>query len=134
MAGLPGDPARCGRASVTAARIVLWRHGRTEWNRPTGSKARRTSARSVGMEQAAAAAPLLAMFAPVALYSSDLSRAYRTATALADITGLEIETDKRLREIDVGSWEGLTVPRCAPEPRPRRAVAAGGGRLPFADR
>jgi probable phosphoglycerate mutase len=49
----------------------------------------------------------LAAFAPFALYASDLSRAYRTATALADLTGLPIQTDKRLREIDVGSWEGL---------------------------
>ena len=41
------------------------------------------------------------------LNASSPSRAYRTATALADLTGLPIQTDKRLREIDVGSWEGL---------------------------
>jgi glucosyl-3-phosphoglycerate phosphatase len=93
---------------VTAARIVLWRHGRTEWNLHNRFQGQADiGLDSVGIEQAAAAAPLLAAFAPVALYASDLARAYRTATALADITGLAIQTDKRLREIDVGTWEGL---------------------------
>ena len=93
---------------MTAARIVLWRHGRTEWNLHNRFQGQADiGLDSVGIEQAAAAAPLLAAFAPVALYASDLSRAYRTATALADITGLAIQTDKRLREIDVGTWEGL---------------------------
>jgi probable phosphoglycerate mutase len=50
---------------------------------------------------------MLAGYGPSALYSSDLSRAYNTAAALAAITGMEIQTDKRLREIHVGSWEGL---------------------------
>ena len=44
---------------------------------------------------------------PSGLYSSDLSRCYQTAAVLAERTGLEIITDKRLREIHVGSWEGL---------------------------
>ena len=93
---------------MTAARIVLWRHGRTEWNKDNRFQGQADiGLDSVGIEQAAAAAPLLAAFAPVAVYSSDLSRAYRTATALADLTGLSIQTDKRLREIDVGTWEGL---------------------------
>ena len=93
---------------MTAARIVLWRHGRTEWNLDNRFQGQADiPLDSVGIEQAAGAAPVLAAFAPVALYSSDLSRAYRTAMALADLTGLPIQTDKRLREIDVGSWEGL---------------------------
>ena len=93
---------------MTAARIVLWRHGRTEWNLHNRFQGQADiGLDSVGIEQAAAAAPLLAAFAPAALYASDLSRAYRTATALADLTGLAIQTDKRLREIDVGTWEGL---------------------------
>ncbi|HSU35119.1 MAG TPA: histidine phosphatase family protein [Propionibacteriaceae bacterium] len=93
---------------MTAARIVLWRHGRTEWNADHRFQGQAdVPLDSLGVEQAAAAAPALAAFAPVALYASDLSRAYRTAAALAEITGLEIQTDKRLREIDVGSWEGL---------------------------
>jgi glucosyl-3-phosphoglycerate phosphatase len=93
---------------MTAARLVLWRHGRTEWNVNGRFQGQADIALdSVGRDQAAQAARILARFAPVALYSSDLSRAYQTATALAELVDLPIQTDKRLREIHVGSWEGL---------------------------
>ncbi|HZA74568.1 MAG TPA: histidine phosphatase family protein [Propionibacteriaceae bacterium] len=93
---------------MTAARLVLWRHGRTEWNvvgRFQGQA--EVPLDQVGRQQAAAAAPLVAAFEPVAIFSSDLLRTYQTAEPLAALTGLEIQTDKRLREIHVGSWEGL---------------------------
>jgi glucosyl-3-phosphoglycerate phosphatase len=93
---------------MTAARIILWRHGRTEWNvvdRFQGQADIPLDA--VGYAQAARAAEVLAAYRPVGLYSSDLSRSYQTAEVLAERTGLEIITDKRLREIHVGSWEGL---------------------------
>jgi glucosyl-3-phosphoglycerate phosphatase len=93
---------------MTADRLVLWRHGRTEWN-VTGRFQGQADIDldPVGLDQAAQAAPVLATFDPVALYSSDLSRAYQTATFLAELVDLPIQTDKRLREIHVGSWEGL---------------------------
>jgi probable phosphoglycerate mutase len=62
---------------------------------------------AVGRAQAVSAAEVLAAHRPAGLYSSDLSRCYQTAEALAERTGLEIITDKRLQEINVGSWEGL---------------------------
>ena len=43
------------------------------------------------------------------IYSSDLKRAYNTALFNAEIRGLEIITDIRLREMFVGDWEGLPV-------------------------
>ena len=93
---------------MTAARLVLWRHGRTEWNVNGRFQGQADIALDpVGREQAMQAAKVLASLAPVALYSSDLSRAYQTATALAELVDLPIQTDKRLREIHVGSWEGL---------------------------
>jgi glucosyl-3-phosphoglycerate phosphatase len=93
---------------MTAARLVLWRHGRTEWNVDGRFQGQADIALdAVGREQAMQAAQFLEKFAPVALYSSDLSRAYQTATALAELVNLPIQTDKRLREIHVGSWEGL---------------------------
>jgi glucosyl-3-phosphoglycerate phosphatase len=93
---------------MTADRLVLWRHGRTEWNATGRFQGQGDIALdSVGRAQAAQAARVLAAFAPVALYSSDLSRAYQTATSLAELVNLPIQTDKRLREIHVGSWEGL---------------------------
>lgn len=40
-----------------------------------------------------------------AVYSSDLYRAYLTACALTKYNDLKVITDKRLRELDMGSWE-----------------------------
>jgi probable phosphoglycerate mutase len=93
---------------MTAARIILWRHGRTEWNVVDRFQGQADiPLDEVGSVQAVRAAEVLAVYRPTALYSSDLSRCYQTAEVLAQRTGLEITTDKRLREIHVGSWEGL---------------------------
>ena len=93
---------------MTAARIILWRHGRTEWNVVARFQGQAdVPLDEVGYAQATRAAEVLASYRPSRLYSSDLSRSYQTAALLAERTGLEITTDKRLREIHVGSWEGL---------------------------
>jgi probable phosphoglycerate mutase len=95
---------------MTAARIVLWRHGRTEWNIVDRFQGQADiPIDDVGYAQAVRAADVLAAYRPTGLYSSDLSRCYQTAAVLAERTGLDIITDKRLREIHVGSWEGLVA-------------------------
>jgi broad specificity phosphatase PhoE len=94
---------------MTAARLVLWRHGQTEWNVDNRFQGQADiPLDALGREQARLTAPVLAALGPTALFASDLSRTYETAQALAAVTGLAILTDKRLREIHVGSWEGLT--------------------------
>lgn len=40
--------------------------------------------------------------------SSDLFRARQTAHAFADLLGLDVEPDERLRERSFGEWEGMT--------------------------
>jgi broad specificity phosphatase PhoE len=93
---------------MTAARVIIWRHGRTEWNVDARFQGQADlPLDGVGYAQAVQASEVLAAYRPTALYSSDLSRSYQTAAVLAERTGLEIITDKRLREIHVGSWEGL---------------------------
>jgi probable phosphoglycerate mutase len=93
---------------MTAGRIIIWRHGRTEWNLVARFQGQADiPLDEVGYAQAARAAEVLATYRPAGLYSSDLSRSYQTAEMLARRTGLDIITDKRLREIHVGSWEGL---------------------------
>jgi len=94
---------------MTAARIVLWRHGRTEWNRTNRFQGQADiSLDLTGVQQAQAAAPYLARMEPTVIWSSDLARATHTAQELAVLTGLDVTLDQRLREIHVGSWEGLT--------------------------
>ena len=99
---------------MTAARILVWRHGRTEWNH-TGRFQGQADVPldDRGQLQAKTAAQVLAGFRPGRIVSSDLSRAQQTAAPLAELTGLVVSTDPRLREIHVGSWEGLTADEVA---------------------
>lgn len=94
--------------------LILWRHGTTEWNaehRVQGHTDAPLSA--LGHTQAAQVAPQLAARSPVAIVSSDLSRATDTAMPLAQLTGLPVRRDPRLRERAYGDWEGLTMTEIA---------------------
>jgi broad specificity phosphatase PhoE len=65
-------------------RLVLLRHGRTAWNDAGRAQGHAdVPLDDVGEAQAKAVAPALAALAPVALWSSDLSRAAQTAAHLA---------------------------------------------------
>lgn len=81
------------------------RHGRTAWNAENrGQGQTDIPLDAVGLEQAASAGAALALLDPEIVWSSDLSRARDTAAAI----GLPVVTDPRLREIDLGRYEGLT--------------------------
>jgi broad specificity phosphatase PhoE len=91
------------------ATLLLARHGQTDWNaerRWQGHTDRPLNER--GHEQAEALAERLADVELVAVYSSDLSRARDTAAVVAERQALEVRTSPELREVDVGSWAGLT--------------------------
>lgn len=99
---------------MTAGRLIVWRHGRTEWNHSNRFQGQAdVPLDQHGREQAQRAAVVLAGLDPAGIVASDLSRARETAAALADRTGLAVATDARLREIHVGSWEGLTADEVA---------------------
>lgn len=102
---------------MSVTRVVLLRHGRTGHNyarlwqgqldiplddvgRAQAVAAGRGLARRIGEWQAAGE--------DVRLVSSDLSRAYDTARAVGAAAELDVEVDKRLREIDAGAWQGLS--------------------------
>jgi broad specificity phosphatase PhoE len=91
------------------ATLLLARHGQTDWNaerRWQGHTDRPLNKR--GREQAEALAERLADVELTAVYSSDLRRARDTAAVVAERRALEVRTGPELREVDVGSWAGLT--------------------------
>jgi broad specificity phosphatase PhoE len=89
--------------------LLLARHGESDWNRARrwqGFADRPLTER--GRAQARELAERLADIGLDAVYSSDLARARDTAAAVARAQGLEVTTVPELREVNVGSWEGLT--------------------------
>ncbi|MEU4392986.1 histidine phosphatase family protein [Kribbella sp. NPDC023855] len=99
---------------MTAGRLIVWRHGRTEWNLQDKIQGQADiPLDSVGVAQARAAALRLASLAPTRLFSSDLQRAAATAGELAAVTGLKVEYDEALREIHVDDWAGMTMDELA---------------------
>lgn len=89
-------------------RLVLLRHGRTEWNRTSRAQGHAdVPLDDVGRGQARVAAAQLAAYEPVFVWSSDLARARETAERLVAVTGHELVLDKRLREYDVGGRQGM---------------------------
>jgi broad specificity phosphatase PhoE len=100
---------RANTGDAAEATIFLARHGETEWNRE-----RRWQGLSDlplnerGREQARALAEKLEPVPLSAVYASDLRRAYGTALVVAEAKGLAVTPMRELREVDVGSWTGLS--------------------------
>jgi broad specificity phosphatase PhoE len=89
--------------------ILLARHGETDWNREGRWQGwADPPLNETGRAQARALATELAGTPFDAVYSSDLRRARETAEIVAAPHGIEVVVDPALREIDVGSWSGLT--------------------------
>jgi broad specificity phosphatase PhoE len=94
---------------VRVRRLVLLRHGQTEYN--AGSRMQGqldTDLSDLGRMQAVAAAEVLAKRQPLLIVSSDLRRALDTALALSERAGLPVSVDTRLRETHLGDWQGMT--------------------------
>ncbi len=95
---------------MTAARLVLLRHGLTDWNDNGRFQGHADiPLNNIGRAQAVAAAELLAGLGITRAVSSDLGRAEETARLVADRCGVTVSPDPRLREVNVGSWSGLTL-------------------------
>ncbi|WP_236793645.1 histidine phosphatase family protein [Amycolatopsis sp. GM8] len=96
---------------MTFRRLVLWRHGETDYNAAGRMQGHLDSALTeVGWNQARFAVPALARFEPDLVIASDLRRATDTATVLTDAIGVPLRIDKRLRETHLGDWQGKTGP------------------------
>jgi ribonuclease H / adenosylcobalamin/alpha-ribazole phosphatase len=121
-----GTPAAWTGAQGTPTRLLLVRHGQTEF-----SVRRRYSGRGdpelteVGVRQAEAVARRLAGIGVDAVVASPLARARRTAEAVAKATGADLSTLDALTETDFGAWEGLTFTEAAArDPEAHRAWLA----------
>lgn len=92
-----------------ATRIILIRHGQTEWNRVERFRGRAdVPLNAAGLAQAEATGRRVAQsWQPRAVYSSPLSRALVTAEAVAKHFELPVLPHPGLIDIDYGEWQGL---------------------------
>lgn len=89
--------------------IFLARHGETDWNRDGIWQGwADPPLNDTGRAQARELAEQLRLVPFDAVYSSDLQRAHETAEIVAAPHGVPVVADPGLREIDIGSWSGLT--------------------------
>jgi alpha-ribazole phosphatase len=91
------------------SRVILARHGRTAWH----AEGRYAGTADVGLDevgrkQVQLVVGRLADADIECVYSSPLSRCFELAGRVAEPHGLEVTVDGRLREIDLGRWDGKT--------------------------
>lgn len=88
-------------------RIILVRHGRTVLNAEDRLRGLADpELDSVGIDQAEAVAADITRLRPHVVWSSPLRRAVRTATIIADASGVTHHVDARLNDRDYGEWTG----------------------------
>jgi probable phosphoglycerate mutase len=89
--------------------LVLVRHGETDWNAGNRFQGHADPPlNDTGRAQAEALAGELRRETFTALYTSPLRRAAETAAIVASRLGLVPIPDEALKEVDVGTWSGLT--------------------------
>ncbi len=90
-------------------KLILIRHGQTEWNVLGRYQGQTDVALSpLGIEQAEKLAAHFPVDKIEAVYASDLKRAMKTAECVAARFGLPVHPCPELRELNFGDWEGLT--------------------------
>ena len=89
--------------------IILIRHGETEWNSQQRMQGHSNSdLSSVGQAQIQALGEWMKNVPFDHIYSSDSLRAKQTAEAITQFSGHKLKIDLRLREKNLGVFEGLT--------------------------
>jgi broad specificity phosphatase PhoE len=94
-----------------AARIILVRHGETDWNleRRIQGGSSNPPLNERGREQAEGLARRLEKEQVRAIYSSPLQRGLDTAKAIARYHKVRVVAEPSLREIEAGELEGVTL-------------------------
>lgn len=90
-------------------RIILVRHGETDWNKEQIFRGRiDVPLNSTGLQQAKATGEALSGQKIDAIYSSPLSRAIQTANGIASFhSHITVKEAKGFMDIDFGKWQGL---------------------------
>ena len=85
------------------------RHGETDWNREDRFQGHADlPLNAAGRAQSRELAERLAGKSIAAVYTSPLRRAFETAELVAAAHALPVRQEPGLREVDLGSWTGLT--------------------------
>lgn len=107
--------------------VEVVRHGESTWNaRGLWQGQADPPLSETGREQARALAARYSGATLDAIWSSDLVRAVVTAETVAAVSALDVRTDPALREMNVGTWAGLTRTEIAERfPAEWDAVQAG---------
>lgn len=90
-------------------KIYLVRHGETEWNKLKKWQGHTDIELSeTGMDQVNNLADTIGDYSNISVvYASPLARAYKTAEILNEVLNKEIVVREGLKEIRLGSWEGM---------------------------
>ncbi len=111
---MPSDVRDAGRGE--GVRVLLVRHGETVWNQENRWQGQAdTPLSQTGYDQARQLARRLQNEErPIrAIYTSDLSRARDTADILGQVLGVTPLETAAWREMDIGTWSGLTTSEVA---------------------
>ena len=91
-------------------KIFLVRHGESEWNKLKKVQGQKDiPLTEKGIEQAKLIGKRLINEGIEKIYTSDLKRAYDTASIIGKMLNIDVIPLKELREINFGIWEGLTT-------------------------
>ena len=94
---------------MAVKRVIFIRPGETDWNRDLRFQGQvAVPLNEHGIRQAQRLANFIRNIGLSVLYTSDLKRAVQTAELLADKLGFVPVVDARLRERNIGNWQGLT--------------------------
>lgn len=98
---------------MTTTEFIVIRHGETAWNAEGRIQGHLDSPlNEEGLAQALLVGDRVAREPFSQLYCSDLGRALQTAQPIADRSGRRVWSDARLRERNLGLFQGLTGAEC----------------------
>jgi probable phosphoglycerate mutase len=91
-------------------KIILVRHGQTEWNKKEIFRGRTDiPLSSIGTKQAQLVAKNLRDFHAEIIYASPLKRALGTAEIIGSKLHIPVVPEPNLIEVDCGEWQGLSL-------------------------